>query len=339
MRVVFHHRRPLAGRYFSIEGSFEAMRRELPAGIRWEVATAPQQSRGLRGTLRNMLAARGRDADVHHVTGDTYYVALALPSAATVLTIHDLGYRTRTSGPRQRAIEWLWYRAPCARARVVTTVSEFTRAELLRHAGVPPEKVVVVPTCISPLYGRVDRPFHEERPTVLHVGTAANKNLERLAAALSGIPCHLRVIGPLSAAQERLLRSARLSWSSATELADRELVAEYARADVVAFVSTYEGFGMPIVEGNTVGRPVVTSSVASMPEVAGRAACLVDPFDVDAIRAGLLRVMRDRGYRRRLVEAGFENAARFAPAEVARRYSELYLAVTAPFGKRCARPV
>jgi glycosyltransferase involved in cell wall biosynthesis len=189
---------------------------------------------------------------------------------------------------------------------------------------VPAEKVSVVPTCISPLFRRVNREFNDERPTVLQVGTAENKNLVRVASALAGLPCHLRVIGSLSAAQERALQGAGVSYSTATNLGEDALFDEYVHADVVAFVSTYEGFGMPIIEGNTVGRPVVTSNVASMPEIAGRAAALVDPFDVGNMREGFRRVVRDRAYRDALVEAGFENARRFSAPEVALGYSRLY---------------
>lgn len=332
MRVVFHQRQPLPGRYFSIESSFAAMRGELPPGVETRIAMAPHPTRGALRPLLNLAAARRHAADVHHVTGDTYYVALGLPAERTILTVHDCGYRARTAGGRRLLLETLWYRAPCARARVVTAVSEFTRSELVAHLGVPPQKVVVVPTCISPRFHRVDRPFAARRPTVLQVGTTANKNLERVVAALAPLPCQLRVVGRLSPEQHRLLRASGLSFSWASDLGERELLDEYARADVVAFTSTYEGFGMPIVEGNTVGRPVVTSAAASMPEVAGRAACLVDPLDVAHMREGFRRVFLDRSYRDRLVADGFVNARRFTAAAVAARYLRLYLSVAAPDG-------
>jgi glycosyltransferase involved in cell wall biosynthesis len=85
---------------------------------------------------------------------------------------------------------------------------------------------------------------------------------------------------------------------------------------------------MPILEAQTVGRPVVTSNISSMPEVAGSAACLVDPYSVESIRAGVLRVIEDAEYRANLISAGFENTQRFKAETVARAYAELYAELT-----------
>jgi Glycosyltransferase len=88
---------------------------------------------------------------------------------------------------------------------------------------------------------------------------------------------------------------------------------------------------MPIIEAQTVGRPVVTSNCSSMPEVAGvGGACLVDPFDVASIRAGVLRVIKDPDYREALVKRGFENVCRFRPQAIARAYCALYRAFLQP---------
>ena len=75
-----------------------------------------------------------------------------------------------------------------------------------------------------------------------------------------------------------------ISYTEQWGLSDQEILQHYRDCDMVVFASTYEGFGMPIIEGNATGRPVVTSNICSMPEVAGAAACLVDPFDCSSIR-------------------------------------------------------
>ena len=90
------------------------------------------------------------------------------------------------------------------------------------------------------------------------------------------------------------------------------------------FASTYEGFGLPIIEANAVGRPVVTSKLSPMTEVAGDAASLVNPYDSSNIRAGVMRIINDPFYRESLVKAGFENALRFSAESVAESYAKVY---------------
>jgi glycosyltransferase involved in cell wall biosynthesis len=90
------------------------------------------------------------------------------------------------------------------------------------------------------------------------------------------------------------------------------------------FASLYEGFGLPILEANAVGRPVITSKLYSMPEVGGNAACYVDPYDSADIRAAVSKLIEDSQYRDQLVVNGFRNVERFRPEVVATQYANLY---------------
>jgi glycosyltransferase involved in cell wall biosynthesis len=121
-----------------------------------------------------------------------------------------------------------------------------------------------------------------------------------------------------------------IDYSSVANISDDEIVREYERSDMLVFVSTYEGFGLPIVEANAVGRPVITSNILSMPEVAGDAACLVDPLNVSEIKDGIRRIITDAHYRKQLVENGYRNAKRFEAAAVAGQYAQLYEEVLKP---------
>ena len=105
---------------------------------------------------------------------------------------------------------------------------------------------------------------------------------------------------------------------------DEEVVELYKQCDIVSFVSTFEGFGMPIIEANAIGRVVVTSNTSSMPEVAANAAEFVNPLDINSIRIGFFNVINDDAKREQLIQNGFHNIKRFDSQKIANEYFDLY---------------
>ena len=323
MKITFFQRRPQPG-HFSIERLFHDVRAAMPAGVDCRVKIARFFSLGFWRRLYNMLEAPFFQGVINHVTGDIHYVVLLLPKRKTILTIHDCASLERLQGWRREVLRLFWYTLPVRRAGLITVNSETTKSELLRHVRCDPEKVRVVHCCVSPAFQPDPQLFRAEHPRVLQVGTAKNKNLLRVAAALAGMPCHLHIIGRLETEQQAALERHGIEHSASGNIDDAGIVAAYRACDLVVFASTIEGFGMPIVEANAVGRPVVTSNAYSMPEAAGAAACLVDPLDPASIREGVLRVVNDPVYRRQLIDHGYANARRFTAKAIAIRYAEIY---------------
>lgn len=311
---------------FSIETSFERMMEAFPNEGRFELRkfTSTYFSNGLLPRLRGIFEARRHRGDVNHVTGDVHYLVLGLPGDRTVLTIHDCGFMRHPRALARAVLKWLWLDVPVRHCKYVTAVSEATKSDIIRYTGCAPEKVVVIPTIIADCFRRDDRPFDSQCPRILHIGLAPNKNFERHVAALAGMNCHLHIIGKLEPWHERLLAGNGIRYSSEYNISAADMQRVYAECDLLLFASTLEGFGMPILEAQTVGRPVVTSNLSSMPEIAGNAACLVDPMDVESIRAGIMKVIQDAAYRDSLVVAGFENVRRFSAERVAAQYKALY---------------
>lgn len=308
----------------SIERLFADIRKAMPDSVECVPCVCPHFSKGVLPRIKNSLDARRHQEAVNHITGDVHYLALALKAKHTLLTIHDCAVLERLRGLRRLILKWFWYDLPVRRSALVTVISEATRRELLRHVCCDERKVRVVPNCVGDDFAPAPKPFKETEPEILHLGTAANKNLERLAQALAGLPCRLHILGRMSEKQRSVLEQSRIRYRNTPLATDAELVQAYQGCDLVTFVSTYEGFGLPIIEAQATGRPVVTSNRLSMPEVAGGAACLVDPFEVASIREGILKVSRDAACRERLVTAGFENVKRFTPKAVAKQYAGLY---------------
>jgi glycosyltransferase involved in cell wall biosynthesis len=323
MKVVFFHRKP-KNNNFSVETTFQITRDVMPAEVNCVVAQSRFESKGFFRRLYNIFEAAFRQGDVNHITGDVHFLSYLLRRNRTLLTVLDCVFLYNSKGLKRFILRLLWGVIPEKRVALISVISQATKNELLECINCNPDKIRVVPVCISPSFTRFDKIFNADKPRILHVGTNENKNLNRLVRALEAVNCQLEIIGRLSAIQLEELEKSRIDFVNSYDLTDEEMIQKYIECDLLAFVSTYEGFGMPILEANAVGRPVITSNVYSMPEVAGDSACLVDPYDISDIRAGILRILSDAIYRKTLIRNGYRNALRFDPKEVARQYYELY---------------
>ena len=159
---------------------------------------------------------------------------------------------------------------------------------------------------------------------LLQVGTAPNKNLARVTESLCDLHCRFVIVGPLTSADHEHLSKSGIDYTSQVGVSQDDLIRAYIDCDILVFASTYEGFGMPILEANAIGRAVVTSSVTSMPEVAGDAAEFVDPYDINSIRSGIERVLHDSDHRSRLIDRGYLNVKRFQAPAISSMYASIY---------------
>lgn len=323
MKKVIHlFRKPVS--FFSIERVFAQLKPELEKEVVIENWEAPRAGVAPQNLFRNIRSARSAKADVYHITGDVHYLTLGLPRSRTILTIHDCVFLYKYTGYKRRLLKWLFLDMPVRTCALVTTISEATRQDILKNTGCSPEKVVVIPDPVNECIYYKPRPFNSDEPVLLFVGTTPNKNLARVIPALEGIPCRLEIVGDLPRDMENLLQNSRIRYHVQGRLTDQEIADMYAGADIVLFPSTFEGFGLPVVEAQKAGRPVITSKILPMSEVAGDAACLVDPFSVASIREGVLRVIQDAQFRADIVNKGFQNIKRFDAGHISALYVSYY---------------
>ena len=159
---------------------------------------------------------------------------------------------------------------------------------------------------------------------ILQVGTSANKNVLRLVEALEGLRCRLVLIGSLGDELKQKLAACNVAYENFVDIAHESLYEKYVQCDIVSFVSLGEGFGVPIIEAQALGRPLITSNISPMREVAGDGACLIDPLDVSQIREGIQRIICDQIYRNYLLEKGLDNVKKYSPTRISAQYLELY---------------
>jgi glycosyltransferase involved in cell wall biosynthesis len=237
---------------------------------------------------------------------------------ARVTTIHDLNNRMVPDAHFGLLGLGMRILVPAAarRSRRVMVDAASTREDLATQLGVPPAKVDVVPLATPTIPSTPPTPGSElrerlglgDRRVVLSPSAKRpHKNLARLVRALAAIDPPLRPLLIIPGYSTRVEDDLRLpAWVSTPDLEGL-----YALADAVVFPSLYEGFGLPVLEAMARGVPVACSRASSLPEVAGNAALLFDPEDVDAIRAATERLLGDGELRERLRIAGRERAARF----------------------------
>jgi len=322
-RVVFFHRKPYQTGNYSLEFIFSDLRRRLTNKIDSTVFESTYFSKGVLKRIYNTIEAVFNQGDVNFITGDIHYISLFLTKRKTILMIPDCGFLNDSKGLSRWIQKLLWLTIPVRRVSHITTISDYTKRVILQNVNIDPNKVLVIPINISEEYSFIPKQFNEKSPVLLQVGQSDNKNLTRIINAIKGLTVRLSIVGEISSHNQRLLRYNQINYDNAYNLSPQEMLQKYIDCDLLLFPSTYEGFGMPILEAQAVGRPVITSNVTSMPWVAGDAACLVDPLSVESIRAGIIKVIKCNDYRTDLIAKGLKNVKRFNPDIIANMYFDI----------------
>lgn len=328
MRATFYYRCPDKFNR-SIERVFEAVSSGLAKGYGIEIRNVYARSSRLWlvAMLCNIirLGLLSHKSGINHITGDIHYTALLMPRSRTVLTVHDLvSLHSKDINPAfKRFVYYLWYYLPLKHLKYVTCISESTKRDLVSFFPFAEAKITVIPNPLADGFTAMEA-LKNHKPVILHVGTRANKNLERVIMALASLNCHLRIIGKLTQEQLKLLDDTKVDYSNAFGLSDDDMIKEYRKCDIVSFPSLYEGFGMPVIEGQACGRIVVTSDLNPMKSISGGAAVLVNPEDVDSIRQGFESILNNGALRLSLVDKGLKNAAEYSITAVSTKYKELY---------------
>jgi glycosyltransferase involved in cell wall biosynthesis len=273
----------------------------------------------------------------------TYPIPLLPRNGPVVMTVHDIIPLRLPHTVHDRKFRFLHnLRLMASRADHIIAVSESARRDLLQAISLPPEKVSVAYQPVRPvrdfdrdLAPRVVEEMFGLRPGEYFLFAGAvepKKNLPRLIDAylMSGAQAPLIIVGPdgwmveeqlapLRRYQEQRKQQRGKSRKGAREKIRRlgyvsrsQLAALLSQARALLFPSIYEGFGLPIAEAMQLGVSVLTGSLGSLPEIAGDAALITDPFDTAAIARGIRQLDRDAALREELRQRGLRNVARFS---------------------------
>lgn len=217
------------------------------------------------------------------------------------------------------------------RASAIIAVSNRAREDIIAQLNIDPSKVITVHLAISPIFRKIEnatllddvrKKYKLPDRFILHVGHVyPGKNFGRLLRAFSRVREHtdiklVNVGTPRRKYSGDLSLIRELQLDPHVQLAGyvpyEEIAALYNLAEVVAFPSIYESFGLPVLEAQACGCPLVTSNTGGIPEVAGDAAIFIEPGDIESIAAGILRALEDEPLRNKLIARGLKNVARFS---------------------------
>lgn len=245
------------------------------------------------------------------------------PGLKTVVTVHDLGseYLPKMHQLKQRLYLSFMQRIQLRGATKLIAVSKATKEDLVKKIGIEPEKISVV---YEGYNKELFRPYTlDPSPYFLFVGTVQpRKNLERVIRAVSYTNAQLVIAGQKGWMSDEIYQlPKKIGIEDKVKflgfVPDEKLAALYSGAIALVFPSLFEGFGLPILEAQACGCPVITSNVSSMPEVAGKGAIYVNPYDVDDIVKEMNRI-KNQESRIKLIKAGFQNIKRFSWEKCAR---------------------
>jgi glycosyltransferase involved in cell wall biosynthesis len=293
---------------------------------RWPTGRAPV--RVLWEQFIQPWALRRIGADLVH---GPVFVGPLLAPCPVVVTIHDLSFIRFPDlfRPANRLYLTVLTRLSARRARRLIAVSTHAAAESTRLLGVPSDRIDVVYHGVDPVFRPLPAAeiadFRQRRGLpkrfVLFVGTLEpRKNLVRLVEAFARVrdgQVRLVLAGGRGWLTDELFATVEVLGLGEEVVfpgyvVNDELPLWYNAATVLAYPSVYEGFGLPVLEAQACGTPVLTSNTSSLPEAAGDAALMVDAYDVDALAAGLNRLLTDEPLWHQLRERGLAHAEQFS---------------------------
>lgn len=291
------------------------------------------------------IDVRYRGPDIFH--WPDYSLSLLAPRPRSIVTIHDLAFLKLHDiyDPGRRLYKKIMAKLSISRAEAIIAVSENTARDITELLSIPRQRIHVIPNGIDSIFQQLHYDICEEyrtrrlggiEPFILFVGTLEpRKNVLRLLEAhrmlqkmgVKRIP--LVLAGHRGWKSEQIVNTIREGMAEGSVhwlgyVPRDELPILYNLCRIFVYPSLYEGFGFPPLEAMACGAPVITSRNSSLSEVAGDAALLVDPLDVEALASTMARLIEDRALRDQMRHKGLEHARKYNWEETARLTMDVY---------------
>lgn len=324
--IVLFLRKKIPGEN-SIEELAHALTNAIPS---LKLQVLPEYNNTIKGIYKNIKFARSNSGDINH-----FFTPDALPIAPFVrgikiVTWHDVATDFYTRNRILRLIKrHILRKMPMKFCHAVTAISNHTKNELIQ-LGVSESQIKIINNPYSCKIKR-QKEIKSEIPIILHIGTAARKNLARVICALKGLQCKLIIVGMLNEQQQKLLKDCLIDYTNYYDIPFSEIIKLYQRCNIVSFPSLYEGFGMPVLEAQATGRILVTSKIDTISEISGGAAIFVNQESIESIRDGFLKAINEP--HEDLIQQGYTNCKLYDISNIANQYSQFYEGLSTKYGQ------
>lgn len=322
--VCFFLRKSNLHDHFSLEKYYlELIRNHHYNKFIFKLKICPLVSKGFFRRLYLIFWAYFNQGDINHICGDINFLSIILKNN-TILTIHDNYSMIRLGGFKKIIYYIFWLKLPLYRCKKIITVSEKTKFEILSYFPEFKKKIIVIEDCIQSIFKKKLKKYNSKYKKVLIIGTSINKNFYNVILALSKINCIVLIVGFLDEQKKFFLKKLKIRYENYFNLTDLEVYKIYCKSDFLLYASLYEGFGLPILEAQAIGRPVITSNFEPFLNTGGDAAFYVNPNSVQSIKFAVQKIISSSKLRKKLVCKGFENVKRFDVKQILRKHYDCY---------------
>lgn len=280
--------------------------------------------------------------DLFHGLSNELPIGISSTGIPSVVTIHDVAFKTFPDMYHRidRIVYDMKWRYACKHSDRIIAISECTKHDIMKFYGVQSEKIDVVYQPVSPIYYETDTadtnvPEELNRPYMLYVGSInSRKNLLGIVKAIELLPKELQipllVVGDGDSYKQRVMTYIEehnmqhlVMWKGPID--NKKLKLMYSHAILFVYPSFYEGFGLPVVEAQLCGCPVITSNVSSLPEAGGPYSIMVNPNNTNEIADAMIKLLSDDRLRDKMSEGGRKYAMEnFHPEVLANRLMDVY---------------
>ena len=324
-KICLFMRKPIKEKHFSLENVYyELFKKFYHKNFEIKFKVCPLESRGILRRIYLCIWAFFNQGSINHVSGDINFISLFMNKEKTINTFHDFYSMQRLKGIKRFLYYIFWVKVPYLKSKSVTTISNKTFKELKNIIEINNEKKIYIIGNPTPSFKKKIKKQISKIPKILVIGTAINKNISNIISSLKNISCELILIGELNdeIIQELILN--KINYKNLVSISKKKLINEYIKSDILLFPSNYEGFGMPILEAQSIGRPVITSKFEPMRNVAGNGAIFVNPEKISEISKAVKIIINNKKLRKFLIKKGFNNIKRFKKEIILKEHLKVY---------------